>query len=79
MFLTVSKLGYAFVYITIQNSTIIPIEFMDILCPRIKYIIYLLVALEAELNALKDSTSYLKASDRDCIDASLSVLFPVNK
>jgi hypothetical protein len=79
MFLTVSKLGYAFVYITIQNSTTIPIEFIDILCPGPTYIIYLLVALAAELNALKDSISYLKASDRDCIEASLPVLFPVNK
>ena len=79
MFLTVSKLGYAFVYITIQNSTTIPMEFTDKLCPGPTYIIYLLVALAAELNALKDSISYLKASDRDCIEASLPVLFPVNK
>ena len=42
-------------------------------------IIYLSVALEADLNALKDSISYLNASDRDCFEASLSVLFPVIK
>ena len=64
MFLTVSELGNTFVNITIQDLTI-PIEFIDTLCPNATYIIYLLVALEADLNVLKDSISYLNASDRD--------------
>jgi hypothetical protein len=64
MFPTVSERGNTSVNITIRDLTI-SIEFIDTLCPRATYIIYPLVALEADLNALKDSISYLKASDRD--------------
>jgi hypothetical protein len=43
------------------------------------YIVYLLFVSDSDLNALKDSISYLRASDRDCWEAPFSVVFPVNR
>jgi hypothetical protein len=45
----------------------------------IKDINYLVFVLDADLNALKESISYLRASERDCTDALFSVVFPVTK
>ena len=47
-------------------------------CQSILFV-YLLFDSEADLNELKDSISYLKASDKDCCEASFCVEFPVNK
>ena len=79
MFLTVSELVNTPCKITIQDLTA-PIEFIDI-CAQVRstYHHLFISCIRADLNALKDSISYLNASDRDCIEASLSVLFPVNK
>jgi hypothetical protein len=44
----------------------IPTEIIDMSCPgQVHYIVYLLLASEADLNVLKDSISYLNASDSD--------------
>ena len=67
MFLTVSKTREYFFKNAIRDM----VMFI--------YIVYLLFDSEAELNALKDSISYLKASDKDCCEVSFCVEFPVNK
>ena len=62
MFPTVGELGYTLGNIMIQDLTIPT----DMPYPgQVHYVVYLLLASEADLNALKDSISYLNASDSD--------------
>jgi hypothetical protein len=80
MFLTFSELGNTFVNIAIQD---LPIQIGNYSKYYVQvmsiYIVYLLFDSDTDLNALKDSISYLRASDRDCWEAPFSVVFPVNR